>query len=333
MAEVRAAGLDKVAAQPTPGTRADGPLTQALAAILGASLLMSFNDVAAKSLFDHVSIWEFSMLRGLGAITVVSVVAVVLSARVRLRTRAWPFLALRGLLMFTAFTLFFSSMPYMTIVEATALFFTAPLIITVLSALYLGESVGVLRLSAVAVGFAGAVLVTGWTPDQPPRLAYLLPLGCAVAYGHAVILTRGIKGQISPWSFSLWNHIMQGSLSILGWIACQHVVPPFIDQGMSLNHLVHPLFSVQWGDLWLLAPIVLAASFSHVLSAHAYRSAPVSIVTPFEYTYLLWAALIAYVLLGEVPAPRAVAGLALIAGAGLFVAYRENVRARRARPS
>lgn len=319
MADVRAAGQDtRAAAKP-----ADGPLHLALIAIVCGVLLMAFGDVAAKSLFDHMSIWELSIIRGAGAMAILVSLAVAMPKSVRLKTDKWPYLLLRSSLMFVAFIFFFTSLPLMTMVEATALFYTAPLIITLLSAVYLRERVGPYRLGAVAVGFFGVALVTGWNPDQI-KAAYLLPLGCALAYAHGIILTRGIKGDVSPWAFGIWSQGTHASFSVIGYVVAQAFVAPLVAEGATLEHLVFPMFSVVAGDFWLLVPVMIAASITHVLSAYAYRNAPVAVITPFEYSYLIWAAVIAFFLLGEIPTLRAASGLALIAGAGLFVAYRER---------
>ena len=313
-----------ITSRATPGSDAfSGPVHFAIGAILLASLFMAFTDVAAKSLFDHMSIWEVSIVRGAGAISLFLVLACLLPNIVKLSTPLWPYLALRGLLMFMAFTMFFSSFPLMTIVEATALFFTAPLFMTLLSFVYLRERIGIYRLGAVCTGFLGVVLVIGWSPDQV-RWIYVLPLGCAVAYAHAAILTRGIKGQVSPWAFGIWAQIVHTSGSIIGWTVCQVLIVPLVEQGAALEHLVFPLFSIIPNDTYIMVPIIVLAAFTHVLSTYAYRTAPVSVVSMFEYTYLIWAALLAYIMLSEIPDTRAVAGLMLIASAGMVVAYREN---------
>jgi len=321
MADVRTAGLSSRAAAASDAVT--GPIHFAIGAILLASLFMAFGDVAAKSLFDHMSIWELSIVRGAGAISLLVGLCFLMPKTVRLKTPLWPYLALRGLLMFTAFTLFFSSMPFMTIVEATALFFTAPLFMTVLSFVYLKERVGIYRLGAVCTGFAGVIVVMGWSPDQI-RWVYLLPIGCAIAYAHAAILTRGIKGQVSAWAFGFWAQLIHGSCSVIGWFVCQALIMPLVEQGAALDHLVFPLFSILPTDTVIMVPIIILATFTHVLSSYAYRAAPVSIVSMFEYTYLIWAAILAYIILAEIPSTRAVMGLFLIAAAGMFVAYREN---------
>ena len=78
--------------------------------------------------------------------------------------------------------------------------------------------------------------------------------------------------------------------------------------------------------------LALSGVCGHLLIAKAYRSAPASVIAPFDYTYLIWAPILAFLFLGEVPATTTLFGIAMIAGSGLYIGYRESRIRRRGAP-
>ena len=79
-----------------------------------------------------------------------------------------------------------------------------------------------------------------------------------------------------------------------------------------------------WPHLGLLVATGLCGGIAHLLLTESYRLAPASLIAPFDYTSMLWAGVLGYLVFGEVPTMFVFIGAAIIAGAGLFVILRER---------
>ncbi|MEM8752114.1 MAG: DMT family transporter, partial [Pseudomonadota bacterium] len=174
-------------------TLAPSPLASprlGMACAAGAAMLFSSNDMLVKLLSGGYPLHQIVFVRSIvGILMMVLIVAPLEGARATLRTPRWRVHALRGLFVTLANLTFFTALAAMPLAEATAIFFVAPLLITGLSVVFLGELVGPRRWAAVAVGFVGvlAVMRPGSSSFQ---LAALLPLLAACFYAGIHILTR-----------------------------------------------------------------------------------------------------------------------------------------------
>lgn len=187
---------------------AGGRLGASLAGILcamGAATAFSLNDVAIKWLSGDYPLHEITFFRSLFAIVITLGVFVPLEGSYRnLRTKRFGFHLLRGAIVVTANMAFYTGLATLPLGEATAIYFVAPLFITALSVLLLGETVGPRRWIAVLVGLAGVVIVMrpGGSAFQ---YAALLPLFAAFFYALLQITTRkiGVTEKASTLTFYL----------------------------------------------------------------------------------------------------------------------------------
>jgi drug/metabolite transporter (DMT)-like permease len=206
------------------------------------------------------------------------------------------------LLIFQMMTFAFG-LRYMRLADAHALFATYPLLTTALAAPILGEHVGWRRLSAVAVGFLGALVIIrpGLTLFDPAGLIFL-----AAALGFAVysLLTR--KASFSDGFASSIFY-----LGICGAIAATFVGIPFWKTPTG-------------NDFALMMVLSATGILGHMLLIKALEYAPATILQPFNYTSLVWATLIGFTVFGEIPNSWAFAGAALIVSAGGYVVWRER---------
>jgi drug/metabolite transporter (DMT)-like permease len=207
----------------------------------------------------------------------------------------------------------FAALARLPIVDVTTITFASPLITVALAAIFLKERVRIYRWSAVAVGFVG-VLVMLWphldlarytnAATSAAALGAIFALISAFTNAGSVIQTRRLTDTETTSSivfyFSLFCTV--GGLLTLpfGWI-----VPT-------------------WPQLAALVSLGMLGGFSHILLTESYRYAPASLVAPLDYTALLWAFLIGYWAFGEVPTTTVFIGAAIVAGAGLFVIWRER---------
>ena len=190
--------------------------------------------------------------------------------------------------------------------SVSALGFTMPLFLTLLSVPMLGERVGPRRMAAVLVGFGGVLLmVRPWAAEGTGNLpAMAAVLAAALAWALAMISIRklGERGEsgasIVLW-FAIGSSLVAGALALPGW--------------------VWPT-PMQW---LLLGATGLISALAQVLMTEAYRRGEPSLVAPFEYSGIVWTTALGGVLWGELPDRWDFAGIAVLVGAGLYIWHRE----------
>ena len=307
--------------------RLNRPLIGILA-IVAAILVFSGQDAVVKLLSNSYSVWQIVFVRSVVATLLVVTFAAFAKGGVNLRTRRPGLQIYRGLLMLGSYTFYYLGIIAMPLVDGAAIFFASPLFITVLSIPLLGERVGVHRGLAVAAGFVGVVIMLG-PGVELFRWAAVMPLLGALTYAYSAIVTRRLGETESSLSITFYTMTVFAAGSAAGsavWVT------QFSGGGVDANLVLRWVFPGA-ADLAVMALLGLVASIGHFCITHAYRVAPVSIVAPFEYTYLPWAALLGYLVWDDVPAPHTLLGLALVVGGGLYVMWREGRgRLRAARP-
>ncbi len=220
--------------------------------------------------------------------------------------------AARGVLIGGATLLFFSGLAYLPIAEAISIFFIEPLLVTILSAVLLGESVGWRRLSAIFVGFIGALIIIRPTFAEI-GLPTLYPVGAACCFSFYIILTRKLVATEDPIRLQFFAGMFGlGIMSLALFIGA--------DNDYAMLKVVSPsLF--QWG---LLAILGVIATLAHLLVTYAYRRAPVSILAPFQYVEIIGATLLGLMLFDDFPDGVTWLGVAVVVGSGIYVFHRES---------
>ena len=173
-----------VSVAPIPSRAAAG-----IASIMAGMTLFVIQDGMMKSLLGPFSLWILIMARGVMAIALFAPAIVILGRPHRLFSPLWPIHLARTLLFTLGFSLFYAAFPLMGLAEITTIFFAAPLIVAVLAAFWLGETVGPHRIGALAVGFGGVVIAMNPFGGSF-HWAAVLPLLCAVTYAVGQILAR-----------------------------------------------------------------------------------------------------------------------------------------------
>lgn len=233
-----------------------------------------------------------------------------------LNTPQWKRLCLRGLILLSAYTTYFMAFPALPLAEAIALFFMTPLLVTIMAIPLLGEHVSLKALGAVVLGLVGVfvILKPGSGLFNP---AALLSLVSAAAYGFAMIMARR-HGTDTPASvMSFYTNVVY----ILGALAIAVVVEVFRISPTghpSVDFLTRAWHMPAVRDLLLMGTCGVIAAFGMVLLTHAYRVGAANIVTPFEYTGMIWATTWGFLLFGEVPKFTTLLGMGLIAVAGVL---------------
>src|SRR5262245_32583491 len=205
----------------------------------------------------------------------------------------------------------FSALARLPVVDATAISFVSPLFTVALSALVLKERVRIYRWSAVIVGFSGVLVM----------LAPYLDVGRSAASGEGAIGAMfGIFGALFAAASVIQTRALTKSEST------SSIVLYFSLICMLAGLATWPLGWIRpnWLELTALIVIGICGGLAHLLLTESYRLAPASLIAPFDYTSMLWALILGYLVFGEVPSALVFAGAAIIAAAGLFVIWRER---------
>lgn len=225
-----------------------------------------------------------------------------------LRTRRPHLHLLRAGLLFSALSSFFAAIKAMPLAEAVAIAFTAPLFITALSQPLLGEPVGARRWAAVLFGFGGALIALR-PGTEAFRQESLLVLLAALCFALAMLLTRRMSR--TETNAAMLTYSTGGACLISS---------PFMIMVWQPTEPVH---------LAILVGLGCIGGCAAYFMIRAYRHAPAAVIAPFEYTGLIWAAIIGWIVWRDQPHPAVWAGAALIAAAGVYIAQREAAVRRR----
>ncbi len=289
---------------------------RAMVIMIAAMLLLPGIDALAKLLAATVPVGVITWSRF--AFQSILLGPAALSRRRDWQVSLWPVHAARGCLLAVTTLLFFAAVRTLPLADAISIFFVEPLLLTLLSAILLGETVGWRRLSAIAVGFIGALIVV--RPSYAIfGIAALLPLAAALCFALYLILTRHIAPREDPITMQFWA-------GLFGFV----VMSASLVGGVILDI---PMFKPIWPNLaeWLmLAGIGIVATVGHMMVVHAFRRAEAAILAPFQYLEIISATTLGFILFGDFPDLTTWCGVAIIIGSGVYVFHRERTLARAA---
>ena len=275
--------------------------------MLTAVFLFSINDAVGKWLVGTYSVAELLLIRSL---TMLLVLAPFILRRGFAAIAAPPRPGLQFLrVLFSTLdvVMFFWAVSYLPLIDATVFYMAGVIYVTVLSAALLGERVDRPRWIAAFGGFAGVVIALRPTPASF-TLPALIALAGSICFARQIVLTRALRDTDET---ALLATQLAGSFTF-GAIAA-----PFVWITPSLFDLV---FLSGFGVISLIALFCTNRSL---------RLAPASVVVPYQYTFLIWAALFGWLVFRDVPDGPMLAGGILIVGAGLYILRREHLASRR----
>ena len=282
------------------------------------TLFFVAQDAMMKSMLGIYPIWTLIFVRSVMSVLVLLPLVVLLGGPHRLLTPLWPLHLARAALFATGFSLFYAAFPFMGLAEVTTIFFAAPLITALMAALWLRETIGPHRMGALVVGFAGVLIAMNPTGEAFSWIA-ILPLLCAVTYAASQIIARKIGDRETTLTVGLYTLGFSGLLILpMGWSVNQIIaIPP------DYAHLAWAWPSAPLEHLPALTLLGLCGMGGYLFLSRAYQVANASLVAPFDYSYLPFATVLAYILWDEVPGFNTVIGMTLIVLSGLYIGYRE----------
>ncbi len=304
----------------------------AILSILAAMFAISINDMLIKQLSGGYALHQIVFARSAIGILLSLVLVHFEGGFHLLRTRQPGLHVMRGIMIVISNMTFFVALAALPLAEATALFFVAPLVITVLSIPFLGEKVGPLRLGAVAIGFVGVIIMQRpWaTADalSASRLVLLLPIVAAIAYALNQLMTRklGVTAKASVLSVYIQATFIVVSVGFFVVAGDGR----FVGEGASTSttFLLRAWVWPERGDEWVFLVLGVNSAVIGYCLSQAYRLGDAATVAPFEYVLLPMAVFWGVVIFGELPVWEVWLGIALILSAGLFVFLRERQKAR-----
>lgn len=226
------------------------------------------------------------------------------------RTRRIAIHGRRAAMGLTGMALNFGGMIYLPMAEATTISLSVPIFAVIFAALFLGEPTGRVRWTAVIAGFIGVLIVLNPTDIFSGGLGGHHALGALIAIGGAV-MTALITIQIRDLGRT------ESAQSIVFWFSLISLGP----LGLAMPFVA----SAHSGQVWLLlAGLGLLGAAAQLSLTGALRLAPVAVVTPMDYSGLLWSIGAGWWLFGTLPADTTWVGAPIIIASGLFIAWREH---------
>ncbi len=245
----------------------------------------------------------------------IPVIVLVLGWQGNLRTgfrtkRPWAHL-FRGVMGTTTMALGFAGLARLPLPEVTAIGYAAPVLMVIFAALFLRETVRLVRLGAVALGLAG-VMVVVW-----PRLSLLSEdPGSAAGIGAILVLTGAVTAALT-----------QVYVRTLVRVEAAPTIVFYFSVTATLLSLLTAPFGWVWPGPQLMVMLVAAGvlgGIGQMCLTMAYQYADVSVVAPFEYSSILLAIASGYFFFSEVPTLQTLLGAALVTLAGLLIVWREH---------
>jgi len=296
-------------------------LLLAVAIMAGGKFLFAIQDAIIKEMSGAYPVHQILTIRGLVAIPLL-LVLIHFTHGIGILRHYHPGLHLaRGILMLAAFMCFYIALAGTSLTVATALFFTAPFFITLLSIPLLGEKVGLRRIASIFIGFIGVLIVL--RPDTESfNFFSLLPIVAAFFYACCQLMVRVAKMTDPPAVMSLYASVAFVLLGSFTGLLLSGIEPAQ-DAVVSTRFLLRAWSMPDTLDLVLLMLTGLTSALGFMCTSNAYQRQPASHIAPFEYIMIVWVTLLSYLIWSEVPDLPGIAGIALIIGSGIYVLRRE----------
>lgn len=294
---------------PTPPPATDRPGRGVVLRLL-AGFTFALMMASVKLASDHGAyVLEILFYRSLFSLPLIAAWLVVGPGRAGIRVvrpRAHVSRAAIGL---TAMLFNFQAISMLPLAEATVISFSVPFFATALAAFFLREQVGRHRWSAIAVGLVGVVVVV------QPGSAHIAPLGAAVG----IVAALGVAS-VTVTLRQLGS--TETATATVFWFA----IASTIVTGLAMPWVGQAHDATSW---WLLLCVGITGGIAQLFNTASLRLAPIPVLAPFDYTQLLWATLLGWLIWHTRPTAATWAGAAIIVASGLYIVHRER-RLRRA---
>ncbi len=287
-------------------------------------MVFSVQDGIMKHIYNFVSLYEIYLIRTVVSFILILIFLILTKKPVVFKSQ-YPILTLcRVILFFFGFSSFYISLTVLPLGTATALFFVTPFLITIFAHFFLKEEIGLRRWAAIAVGFVGVYITLN--PDFSNfNYLSLLPILCAFCYSLSMIIIKKTSNKDSVYTQTFTFYIGAIIFSIIFY---------FVIGDGKFNTTDHPatqfIFREWFVDIENSILFMVATGFTataaFLLLFSAYSIASPAVVSPFEYSILLWSPLIGWLYFNEVPTLSTVIGILIIVSSGIYIFLRERAK-------
>ncbi|HRJ69401.1 MAG TPA: DMT family transporter [Beijerinckiaceae bacterium] len=264
--------------------------------------MFSLNDVMGKWLLGTYTVGQLLLIRSVAALAVLTP-AILKEGVANVARPPHPLLqVLRVVLATLEVAFFYWAVSYMPLAETVTFYLAGPIYVALLARPLLGETIPMRRWAAIALGFLGVVLALnpgGATFGWPALIAFLGSFGFALM----MIVTRMVRGT-SDTTLVAWQTVAA--------LIAGAVLSPFSWTTPSVR------------DFLLLGLLGIVAMFAHMATNRSLKLAPANVVVPYQYTLIVWAVVLGWLVFGDIPAWTTLAGAAIIVVAGFWIFFDER---------
>ena len=292
-----------------------------IAALVLGIFIFSLQGVVIKTIGGHYPVLEIVLLRSLVAMPFTLMFYRMEGKRGLPQTKRMGMEMLRGATQFASYTFFFMGVATLPLATVSAINYSGPLMITLFS-MFLGDRVKPSTMVALLIGFAGVFVVLR-PQDSGLNIGAIFILLSTLTYAIGVILTRMLRSDDSSATMAYFSSLFYLAAALL-LAPIVWAIGPREGVDPSLAFLLRPWAMPSLLHLSMMLGLGLVWASGMYFTARAYVLAKTSVVTPFEYTSLLFSTMWGFFIFGDVPAIATILGALLALASGLYILFTEH---------
>jgi len=291
--------------------------------IIAGMTVFSVQDTLVRILSSEVSILQIMFLRSVVGLSILFLYLKVRKIPIIFSSQYPVLTVIRAILFMFAFLFYYVGLAYLPYAVTTALFFTTPFFITILSKIFLKENIGFIRLLTIIFGFIGVVIIANPTVDSF-NIFMIFPILCAFGYSASMIIIKMTSEKDSVYSQTF--HVYLATLLFAPFVTyLGSTFSSSIEDNNVLNFVFRSWELNLHTQYFLIFVVGVCVVAGFLLIFNAYRVGKPFVIAPFEYTILLWSIFYGWLIWDESVTARSWIGMAMIVAAGIYLFYRERV--------
>jgi drug/metabolite transporter (DMT)-like permease len=290
------------------------PTTLGAIWIVGGTSLIAFSDNFVTGISREMGLWQFHMLRSAMVLPVAVAFAALIGQGRSLRPVSPGHVMVRSFFGMAGLMMYFAALPSVGIAQTAAGFFTAPIWVALFSAIFFGERVGPRRVLGVAIGFVGVCLVLE-VGAQPVKPMALVAVAGGASWAMNVIWVRRHCLAETAICLAVWQFMVLFAAGLCG-LALVPMLAASLEGVPGTEFATMPWQAFGWSMAGAIFLIGLCGITSTASMAQGYRLGPASVMGLFDFSFLVWAPLFAWMIWGDTVSARMGLGMVLIVAAG-----------------
>ncbi len=291
--------------------------------IIAGMTVFSVQDTLVRILSSEVSILLIMFSRSVVGLFILLLFLRIIKIPIIFSSQYPLLTVIRAMLFMFAFLFYYIGLAYLPYAVTTALFFTTPFFITILSRIFLKEKVGIIRLMTIIFGFLGVVIIANPTIDSF-NIFMIFPILCALGYSASMIIIKITSDKDSVYSQTF--HVYLATLifaPLVTYLGSSFEATSGNNEVLNFVFRAWLINSYTQYIMILIIGICVVGGF--LLIFNAYRVGKPFVIAPFEYTILLWSIFYGWLIWDESVTLRSWIGITMIVTAGIYLFYRERV--------